>query len=143
MIRRLGAGDERVLQALAARFKVHVPDAEAAGRFLADDRNLAFAALAGEEVLGFAYGYVLVRIDGRRGGFLYELGVAPPHRGRGLGRALVEALLGAAAEAGVYKVWVQTDKDNEAAKTYLAAGALAVGEDLVLGWDLAPAPESH
>jgi ribosomal protein S18 acetylase RimI-like enzyme len=137
VIRRLGAGDEPVLRELAGRFKTHVPEDAAAARFLGDLRNLAFVALATGEVAGFSYGYVLDRVDGRRGAFLYELEVAADHRGRGLGRALVEAFLDAAAEAGAYKAWVQTDAENEPArKTYSAAGASVVGFDLVLGWDL-------
>lgn len=138
MIRRLGAGDEAVLQALAARFKAHVPDEEAARRVLADERNLVLAAVvAGEEVAAHAYGYVLDRVDGRRGAFLYDLEVAEHVRRRGLGRALVEAFLEEARRAGAYKAWVQADEENEAARrTYAAAGASRVGEDVVLAWDL-------
>ncbi len=137
MIRRLGPGDERVLQALAARFKAHVPDDDAARTFLADERNVCFAALGGGEVLAFAYGYVLERVDGRRGAFLYDLEVAEAERRRGLGRALTEAFLDAARAAGAYKAWVQTDEANDGAKrTYAAAGAVRVGDDLVFAWDL-------
>ena len=83
------------------------------------------------------YGYVLDRIDGRRGAFLYDLEVAAEQRGRGLGRALVDAFVAGAAAAGAFKAWVQTDADNGAARrTYAAAGAREVALDLVLGWDL-------
>jgi GNAT superfamily N-acetyltransferase len=138
VIRRLGAGDERILQALAARFKAHAGDEDEARAFLDDERNLAFAALDDTDPIGFAYGYVLDRIDGRRGALLYELEVVPEHRRRGVGRALVEAFLSAAAEAGAYKAWVQADEGNDPARrTYAAAGASVLGVDVVLGWDLA------
>lgn len=137
MIRRLRAGDEWVLRSAAEQLGKQVPDEEAARRFLADDRNLAFAALEDEDVQGFLYGYVLDRADGRRGAFLYDLEVGAAHRRRGLGRSLTDAFLAAAAEAGAYKAWVQTDEESEAARrTYAGAGAVLVGTDLVYGWEL-------
>jgi ribosomal protein S18 acetylase RimI-like enzyme len=137
LIRRLRAGDETLLQRLATRFKEHVPTEEAAHEFLADHRHLVFAALDDEEVLGFAYGYLLPRIDGRTAAFFYELEVGEEHRRRGLGRALTEAMLEEARASGADHVWVQTDEQNEAAKrTYLGAGASRIGQDVLFGWHL-------
>lgn len=137
MIRRLAPGDELLVRAIAENFKSHVPSEPAARAFLADERNLAVAALDGENVAGFAYGYALDRIDGRRMVFFYELEVAHGRRGEGLGRDLAHAMVAEARRAGAYKMWVQTDAENEpAVRTYTGAGARQVAVDLVFGWDL-------
>jgi len=135
VIRRLAPGDEQLLQELCRRFKERVPSDEEAARFLATQWAAAFVALDGEEPSGFAYGYVLPRIDGATSVFFYELDVAPHARRAGLGRALAEEMRRLAESVGAAKMWVQTDEDNEAAKrTYASAGATRGGEDVLFEW---------
>jgi ribosomal protein S18 acetylase RimI-like enzyme len=67
--------------------------------------------------------------------FLYELGVDEAHRGRGIGKALVEALAGLAREHGCYGMWVLTDDDNPAAlAAYRGAGAEDESRQVMLSW---------
>jgi ribosomal protein S18 acetylase RimI-like enzyme len=67
--------------------------------------------------------------------FLYELGVADEHQGRGIGRALVSALADLASEHDCYGMWVLTDRDNPAAlATYRAAGATGDDDHVMLSW---------
>jgi ribosomal protein S18 acetylase RimI-like enzyme len=135
VIRRLAAGDEPLLQELCRRFKDRVPRDDEAVRFLATDWAAAFVALEDAEPVGFAYGYVLPRIDGATSMFFYELAVAPASRRAGLGRALAEEMRRLAESAGAAKMWVQTDEDNEAAKrTYASAGATRAGGDVLFEW---------
>lgn len=49
--------------------------------------------------------------------YLQDLFTAPSARGRGVGRALVEAVYLAAREAGVRRVYWQTQADNAAGRT--------------------------
>ena len=70
--------------------------------------------------------------------FLYELEVHEVARGRGIGRALVEQLLGIARQTGCYGMWVAVDADNDAAlATYRSTGAATdEGSQHVLTWQL-------
>ena len=67
--------------------------------------------------------------------FLYELGVAEEFRGRGIGRALTEALLQRSRERGCYGMWTLTEPENEAARrTYVGAGGTDRGAQIMLDW---------
>lgn len=135
MIRRLAAGDERLLQEVCRHFKQRVPSDDEAPAFLAGESAVAFVAVEENEPVGFAYGHVLPRIDGARAVFLYELAVAPASRRTGLGRALVGEMRRVAEAVGAVKMWVQTDEANEAAtRTYASAGATRAGEDVLFEW---------
>ena len=121
MIRRLGPGDGEALRELDRRFKEHVASPDAAEEFLADPTHVVL--LAGEHD-GFLLAYVLDRIDGRIGVFLYEIGVAQHARRRGLGRALVEEAKRIGRAAGAFELYVLTEPDNAAANgLYAATGA--------------------
>ena len=137
-IRRLGAGDERQLQELCRRFKDRVPSDEEAVAFLARNDIHVWVAEVDGELAGFAYAYVLLRIDGDTSVFLYELGVDERFRRQGLGRALVDEARRLAETAGAAKMWVDTSYDNEPARrTYAAAGGNPSEEaTLVYGWHL-------
>jgi ribosomal protein S18 acetylase RimI-like enzyme len=136
VIRRLAPGDEDVLRAIAGRYKEAAPSAEQARAFLAEPAHYLLAALDGAEPVGFALGYLMERIDGRRMMFFYELEVGETHRRRGLGRALSEALARHARDEGAYKMWVQTDGENEpATRTYAAAGGQRLEPvDVLFAW---------
>lgn len=58
-----------------------------------------------------------------------SIGVHPGHRGRGIGRALLSAVLDAAGEAGIPRVSLSVERGNRAADLYLAEGFRVVGGD--------------
>jgi ribosomal protein S18 acetylase RimI-like enzyme len=136
MIQRLRPGDEPRLQELCRRFKDRVPSDAEAVDLLAREDVYVWVAEVQEELAGFAYGYVLLRIDGDTSVFLYELGVEEAFRRRGFGRALVDQARALAETIGAVKMWVDTDYDNEAARhTYAAAGGHPAAQPtLVYGW---------
>jgi GNAT superfamily N-acetyltransferase len=135
-IHHLRIGDERRLQELCRRFKERVPSDEEAAAFLARDDVYVWTADVDGELAGFAYAYVLLRIDGHTSVFLYELGVDERFRQRGIGRALVDEARALADRVGALKMWVDTSYDNEPAKrTYAAAGGEPSSEPtLVYTW---------
>jgi GNAT superfamily N-acetyltransferase len=92
--------------------------------FLADERHYFLAAYEDDEPLGYLFGYLLRRFDGRAPTmFVYEMGVAEQHRRRGIGRALVEEIKRLAGADGCRKMFVLTGKGNEAAMAlYRSAG---------------------
>lgn len=85
--------------------------------FLALDRGLERAA-------GFTQLYPLFSsVAARRKWLLNDLFVAPEARGRGVGRALLEAARGLAAETGARGLELATAPDNTAAqRLYESAG---------------------
>jgi ribosomal protein S18 acetylase RimI-like enzyme len=136
VIHRLTPGDEPRLRELCSRFKDRVPSDEEASSLLAHEDIYVWVAEVDAELAGFAYAYVLSRIDGDISVFLYELEVDERFRRQGLGRALVDQARALAERVGALKMWVDTDYDNEAAKhTYAAAGGQPSAEPtLVYGW---------
>src|SRR4029453_11851561 len=138
MIHRLRPGDERRLQELCRRFKERVPSDDEATSLLGRKDIYVWVAEVDAELAGFAYAYVLSRIDGDTSVFLYELEVDERFRGRGLGRALVDQARALAERVGALKMWVDTDYNNEAAKhTYAASGGQPAAQPtLVYGWRL-------
>lgn len=127
-------GEVDLVLALLRRFKSHV-EADSVD-FLSDPRTVLFAAMEADESVGWSCGYELVRPDGHCAMLLYELEVAEEARGRGHGKALVEALLAEAEARGHIEMWVLTDPDNQsAAALYRAMGADRTGQ-IMFTWEL-------
>ncbi len=106
-------------------------------RFLARPENVLIVAEEDGAPAGFLLAYVLDRVDrDRRMVCLYEIGVLPGKRRRGLGAAMVEALLSWARAQGLMKTWVITDRSNEAAMRLYArtGGRPDAGDDVVFVW---------
>jgi ribosomal protein S18 acetylase RimI-like enzyme len=109
VIRRLGPGDEDVVRRLAT--------CEPQTALLADERTIFVAAFAGDEPVGFAFGYTLPRRHGNREMFfVYELDVDERYRRRGIATRLLRELL-----AGHEEAFVLTDEDNDAANALYAS----------------------
>jgi ribosomal-protein-alanine acetyltransferase len=67
-------------------------------------------------------GYAGLRADNRGGdGDIQTVAVAPEHRGKGLGRLLVEALLGEARQRLASSVFLEVRADNDAARGLYAS----------------------
>src|SRR4029450_2532171 len=90
MIHRLTAVDQRRLQELCRRFKERVPSNEEAASLLGRNDIYVWVADVEGDLAGFAYAYVLSRIDGDISVFLYELEGDARFRCQGLGLALVD-----------------------------------------------------
>ncbi|MQS12387.1 GNAT family N-acetyltransferase [Streptomyces kaniharaensis] len=112
-----------------------LPDATA--RFLADDRHHLLIAYTDDGTpAGMVTGVETTHPDKGTELFLYELGVDEPHRGHGIGRALIAALADLARERGCHAMWTVTEEDNPAARaTYRAAGGDPEPRQVVYAWD--------
>jgi ribosomal protein S18 acetylase RimI-like enzyme len=100
---------------------------EAILAYLARNPGLSFVARDGDVLAGA----VLAGTDGRRG-YLQHLAVAPPYRGRGVGRALAERVIEALRVAGISKCHLMVRQENERAKTFWAHLGWTVREDISL-----------
>jgi ribosomal protein S18 acetylase RimI-like enzyme len=100
---------------------------EGFARYLERNPDLSFIARDGSVLVGT----VLGGHDGRRG-YLQHLAVAPSHRGRGVGRALVDRALAALAERGIRKSHVMVNLENRAGQAFWAHLGWTPRDDLVL-----------
>jgi ribosomal protein S18 acetylase RimI-like enzyme len=122
-VRLLAAGDEAVLSRIAPEVFDNAIDPALASEFLADPRHHIAVAIDDGVVVGFASGIHYVHPDKPPELFVNEVGVAPTHHGRGLGKAVMAALLEAARANRCVVAWVLTDRSNTAANAlYRAAG---------------------
>ncbi len=133
-IRRLGPGDEAALEQVGPCFD-HPVLSTAATRFLEAENHHIFVAYEGEAVAGFVTGVEMTHPDKGTEMFLYELGVEPPFRGKGVATALVRALADLARARDCYGMWVLTDDDNHAALgAYGSAGGTREGASVLMSW---------
>lgn len=89
--------------------------------------ELSWLALDGGEEAGFVVGHVEGAAESATG-WIAQVGVAPPRRRRGLGRALVLAALRGFQEAGLGEAALEVNFDNDAARRlYEGMGFRAVG----------------
>ena len=150
-VRRLGPGDEAVLEWLVlegerfeeageaaqeeAANEVALSPADAA-TFLADDHTHVFVAFSDDQPVGFVVANELLhRHTFPRMLLVYEIGVHDDHRRRGVGRALLDAVRALAIERGIPEGFVLTNESNGPAMAlYAAAGGTRPSLD-VAEWD--------
>lgn len=114
--RRLTASDISLALGMNADFRAGLIDRAAVEKFLNDDRNWLFAAICADKVVGFAYGCRMARMDGKSDMlYIHEVGVADAMQRRGVGTALMRALLDDARREGIGKVFLVTSRSNAAA----------------------------
>lgn len=106
--------------------------------FLRDDRHHLAVALDIGQVVGFASGVHYVHPDKPPELWINEVGVAPSHQGRGIGKAVLQALLQHARRLGCREAWVLTDRSNDAARRLYAStgGDEAPGDHVMFTFDL-------
>jgi ribosomal protein S18 acetylase RimI-like enzyme len=100
--------------------------------------SLAFVACVGDEVVGWCWGYHLIRPDDSSMVYVHQLKVDSAYRRQGIGRALVEAFMGAGVAAGASKMFLTTGADNSAARSLYDSlgGGLAAQGPTVNYWFL-------
>ena len=110
--------------------------------FLNDPDCWLFAAVEGQRIVGFAYGYALQRMNTERKMlYIHEVGVLDAYQRQGIGTRLLEALKKACAEKGFCKMCLTCYQSNEAANAlYRKAGgklcAESQGQDTVYWFQL-------
>ncbi len=142
-IRRLREGDEEAAVRVVEGLKFEMDEVLGVSvdpaymrAFLADARHYFIVAYDGEEPVGYVFAYRLARFDGRPPMvFIYEIAVVEQHRRRGIGRALIEETKRLAHENGCRKVFVSTNRSNEAAMAlYRSAGGEEGAADATGFW---------
>ena len=97
--------------------------------FFDDARHHLVVALDGGVVVGFVSAVHYVHPDKPPELWIDEVGVAPSHHQRGIGRRLLDRMLEHGADLGCVQAWVLTGTDNTAAqRLYTASGGRAAAE---------------
>jgi ribosomal protein S18 acetylase RimI-like enzyme len=124
-IRVLGKGDEAILARVAADVFDSPIHPDLTREFLNDPRHHIAVAIDDSLVVGFASGVHYLHPDKPPELWINEVGVAPTHHRRGLGRQVVEALLDVGRARRCRSAWVLTDRGNLAAMAlYSRAGGV-------------------
>jgi GNAT superfamily N-acetyltransferase len=132
-IQLLGPGDAGVLGNVAAGVFDNPIDCRWTVEFLGDARHHLAVAVDGDQVVGMASGVHYVHPDKAPELWVNEVAVAPAHRGRGIGRRLLEALFEHGRSLGCGQAWVATEPSNAAARRlYAAVGGKESPEPFVM-----------
>lgn len=111
-IRKLGPGDEAVLEKVAPGVFDEPVRPDLTKRFLATPSYRIFVALDGDLVVGMATGFTHFHPDKDEEFFVNELGVDDDYRRRGIGERLLRAILAEARAMGCPDAWLGTEHVN-------------------------------
>ena len=120
---RMWTAGDRALERVAPGMFDRQVDPSLADEFANDPRHHLALALEDGVVVGMASAVHYVHPDKPAQLWVNEVGVAPSHRRRGIGRALLALLFAHARTLGCTEAWVLTEEDNAAARSlYREAG---------------------
>jgi ribosomal protein S18 acetylase RimI-like enzyme len=114
-IKVLHRGDENVLMTVAPAVFDNPIDTELTKEFLEDPRHHIAVAIDDGLVVGFASGVHYIHPDKPPELWVNEVGLAPTHRRRGLGKAVLKALFEVGRAQNCTVAWVLTYRTNVSA----------------------------
>jgi aminoglycoside 6'-N-acetyltransferase I len=104
----------------------HGIQANLISEFLGDPRHHMVAAFERGSIIGFLSALHYVHPDKPAELWINEVSVAPAHRNKGVGKALIAEALSIGRELGCKEAWVLTGRKNEPAKAlYASSGGTA------------------
>lgn len=115
-IRVLSEADAAVLDNVATDVFDFDIKPDMARRFLADPAHHIVVAIEDGTVVGMATGNDYLHPDKPVMFWVNEMGVAPSHQRRGIGKKLLRRILDLAKEMGREEAWLGTELDNVAAR---------------------------
>lgn len=101
--------------------------------FINNENSYGFIARNEEQIVGFAYGYTLVRPDGRVDFYLHAIDIMKDYQGNGYGTGLMNFIKEYAKEIGCRKMFLITNRSNiSACKCYEKAGGINNADDEII-----------
>jgi GNAT superfamily N-acetyltransferase len=132
-IKILGRGDEAVLSSVAPGVFDCDVEEHRSSEFLGDPRHHLAVVIEAGLVVGFASAVHYVHPDKSPELWVNEVGVAPTHRNRGLGKKLMRALFQVGRELGCCQAWVLTGRSNPSAmRLYASVGGIEASDEQVM-----------
>jgi ribosomal protein S18 acetylase RimI-like enzyme len=142
-IKVLSAGDATLLENAADDVFDDALQPALVAEFLRDPRHHLVVAVDAGRVVGFVSGVHYVHPDKPAEMFINEVGVAPSHHGRGIGKAVMNAFLEQASRIGCGQAWVLTERTNTPAmRLYASAGGEDAGDYVMFNFALNRPSES-
>lgn len=120
-IRNLGPEDAHILDRVRPGTFDEGMDPTRAWAFLATRVNELVVALDQGEVIGFAFGTMLLRPDKPTEFFVNEIGVHGDYRRQGIARRLMSRITELALDRGCEGIWVLAEADNDGARRFYRA----------------------
>jgi len=129
----LGPGDLETLTNVTPGVFDQPVRKDLAREFLEDPRHHLAVATHDGRIVGFASAVHYLHPDKEPELWINEVGVAPDHRGRGVGERLLRAMLRLGERLGCREAWVLTERDNEPAmRLYRSVGGVRSPGDGVM-----------
>lgn len=102
-------------------------------KFIEDKNNFGFIAKMNNKIVGFAFGYILLKPDGRKIFYLDAIDIMPEYQGKGYGTGLISFARDYAKSIECYKMYLITNKSNiSACKCYEKAGGRNKADDEIV-----------
>ena len=102
-------------------------------RFIDEKNNLGFIAKTNNKIVGFAFGYILLKPDGRKVFYLDAIDIMSEYQGQGYGTSLISYARNYAKSIDCYKMYLITNNSNiSACKCYEKAGGINNADDEVV-----------
>jgi len=102
-------------------------------KFIENENNYGFIAKIDNKIVGFAFGYVLLKPDGRKVFYLDAIDVMPEYQNKGIGTNLIKYACNNCKDIDCYKMYLITNKSNvSACKCYEKAGGINKADDEVI-----------
>ena len=101
--------------------------------FIENKNNYGFIAKLNDKIVGFAFGYILLKPDGRKIFYLDAIDIMPEYQGEGYGTGLISFARDYAKSIECYKMYLITNKSNiSACKCYEKAGGRNKANDEIV-----------
>ena len=98
--------------------------------FIENKNNYGFIAKLNNKIVGFAFGYILLKPDGRKIFYLDAIDIMPEYQGKGYGTGLISFARDYAKSIECNKMYLITNKSNiSACKCYEKAGGRNKADD--------------
>ena len=98
--------------------------------FLDAENTYGYVAKEDDIIVGFAYGYVLIRPDGIKDFYLHAIDIMESHQKHGYGTELMKYINTHSKSIGCRKLFLITNKGNvSACRCYEKAGGISTSND--------------
>ena len=102
-------------------------------KFIDNKNDFGFIAKINNKIVGFAFGYILLKPDGRKVFYLDAIDVMPDYQGKGYGTGLISFARDYAKTIDCYKMYLITNRSNiSACKCYEKAGGINKVDDEII-----------
>ena len=101
--------------------------------FIDNESDYGFIAKLDNKIIGFAYGYILLRPDGKKDFYLHAIDIMVEYQGKGYGTEFMNYIKEKVKVIGCRKMFLITNRSNiSACKCYEKAGGINNANDEIV-----------